>query len=139
MDQKNENNCARINLTANSSDLRTYTDADCASSAAYVWKKISTVDHENGIKVDFQKVPFPGYSYLPTKYAPKRIIFNKPATVVFWKDGTKTVVKCAKGEKWNEYNAFCAALAIKVFGSNSRVQKIVRSGEDQTKKGRHEK
>lgn len=26
----------------------------------------------------------------------KNVIFNDPATIVFWKDGTKTVVKCQK-------------------------------------------
>ena len=37
------------------------------------------------------------------KYTPKKIIFNGPATVVFWKDGTKTVVKRAKKDKDNKY------------------------------------
>ena len=41
---------------------------------------------------------------------PDRILKSKNATVVFWKDGTKTVVKCAKNEEPNEYNAFTAAL-----------------------------
>lgn len=74
--------------------------------------------------------------YISPKYDPSRIIFNDPATIVFWGDGTKTVVKRAEGEKWNEYNAFCAALAIKIFGNNSRVRKIVNSGEHQIKKGK---
>lgn len=55
-----------------------------------------------------------------------RIIFSPPATIVFWKDGTKTVVKCAKGEPFNEYNGFAAALLKKVFGSNSAVKKIIQ-------------
>ena len=62
------------------------------------------------------------------------IIYNDPATIVFWKDGTKTVVKRAKGEKFNKYYAFCAALAKKAFGNNSQVNKIVASGVDQTAK-----
>lgn len=61
-------------------------------------------------------------------YEPKRIIFNGPATIVFWKDGTKTVVKCADMEQYNRYNAFCAALAKKIFGTNSKVNRIVKSG-----------
>ena len=32
-----------------------------------------------------------GSAYLPKI---KKIIFNNPATIVFWEDGTKTVVKC---------------------------------------------
>ena len=64
-------------------------------------------------------------------YKPVRIIYNPPATIVFWSDGTKTVVKKRKGERFNEYNAFCAALAKKVFESNSAVNKIVKSGTHQ--------
>ena len=55
-----------------------------------------------------------------------RIIFSPPATIVFWKDGTKTVVKCAKGEPFSEYNGFSAALLKKVFGSNSAVKKLIQ-------------
>ena len=33
----------------------------------------------------------------------KDVIFNDPATIVFWKDGTKTVVKCQK-DKGDTYN-----------------------------------
>lgn len=72
---------------------------------------------------------------LPTmdpRYLPKKIIYNNPATIVFWKDGTKTVVKKAPNEKFNTYHAFCAALAKKIFGNNSRVNAIVNSGEYQT-------
>lgn len=56
---------------------------------------------------------------------PKKIMFNYPATIVFWEDGTKTVVKC---ETWIEpdlYNAFCAALAKKIFGSSSHLKKVI--------------
>lgn len=55
-----------------------------------------------------------------------RIIFSPPATIVFWKDGTKTVVKCADGEPFSEYNGFAAALLKKVFGSNSAVKKLIQ-------------
>lgn len=42
---------------------------------------------------------------LPTfdKNQIKDVIFNDPATIVFWKDGTKTVVKCQK-DKGDTYN-----------------------------------
>ena len=66
------------------------------------------------------------------RYIPEKIIYNNPATIVFWKDGTKTVVKKAPHEKFNTYHAFCAALAKKILGNNSRVNAIVKSGQYQT-------
>lgn len=30
----------------------------------------------------------------------ERVLFSKPATVVFWSDGTKTVAKCSECSKW---------------------------------------
>lgn len=31
----------------------------------------------------------------------ERVISNNPATIIFWKDGTKTVVKCMKGDTYD--------------------------------------
>lgn len=49
----------------------------------------------------------------------KRIIHNGPATIVFWKDGTRTVVKCMDGTVYDEYAAFTAAVCKKVYGSSA--------------------
>ena len=68
------------------------------------------------------------------KYTPKRIIRNGRATIVMWADGTKTIVKRAEGEPDNDYTAFTAALAIKIYGSNSEVNRIVRKTERQKSK-----
>lgn len=67
-------------------------------------------------------------------YIPRKILFNDPVSVVFWKDGTKTIVRRAKGEKFNKYTAFTAALAKKIFDNNTTVNKIVASGIDQKEK-----
>ena len=32
----------------------------------------------------------------------EKVTFNNPATVVFWKDGTKTVSKCKNGDTFNK-------------------------------------
>lgn len=66
------------------------------------------------------------------KHIPKKIIYNGPATIVFWADGEKTVVKRSKKEKDNKYNAFCAALAKKIYGNNSKVNHFVNSGIEET-------
>ena len=60
------------------------------------------------------------------RYTPKRIVRNGPATIVFWEDGTKTIVKRSPDEPDNAYAAFTAALGIKVFGSNSKLKRIIK-------------
>lgn len=54
-----------------------------------------------------------------------RIIFSPPATIVFWDDGTKTVVKAMEGEKFEKYAGFMAACMKKMFGSTSRAKAIM--------------
>ena len=81
-----------------------------------------------------KKIIFPDLMTTEPKPSPSRIIYNNPATIVFWNDGTKTVVKLAKGEKFNKYYAFCAALAKRIYGTNSALTKLVNSGYDQTAK-----
>ena len=61
-------------------------------------------------------------------YIPKKIYFNGPVTVVVWDDGTKTRVRRHDGDPDNRYSAFCAALAKKIFGNNTVVNKIVNTG-----------
>lgn len=60
-------------------------------------------------------------------YKPSRILKSGTATIVFWKDGTKTVVKCAPETTPNDYDAFTAALAIKIFDNNSKLKKLIRN------------
>lgn len=65
---------------------------------------------------------------------PPRIEKNGIATIVFWNDGTKTVVKRGADEPDSDYAAFTAALAIKTFGSNSAVKRIVAGTKEQESK-----
>lgn len=54
-----------------------------------------------------------------------KIIFNPPATIVFWEDGTKTVVKCAAEDEFSEYYGFLAALGKKVYENNNQIKKLI--------------
>ena len=60
---------------------------------------------------------------------PTKIIYSYPATIVFWNDGTKTVVKCSDHDYWDNYHGFCAALAKKMFGTNSHLKKMIEKVE----------
>lgn len=47
----------------------------------------------------------------------KKVIFNPPATIIFWKDGTKTVVKTRDDEDFDHEKGFAMAVAKKYFGT----------------------
>lgn len=57
---------------------------------------------------------------------PERILKSGNATIVFWRDGTKTVVKPEANTTLDDYTAFVAATAKKVYGSNSRIKKLMK-------------
>lgn len=65
----------------------------------------------------------------------KRILVSGICTIVFWVDGTKTIVRCKAGTEFNVYHAFTAALAKKIYGSNSQVNKIIKRKIQIQKKG----
>lgn len=56
-----------------------------------------------------------------------KVVFNDPATVILWADGTKTIVKNMDGTEFNPYHGFCAAVTKKIIGENSnhKVKKII--------------
>ena len=47
----------------------------------------------------------------------KRVIFNEPATIVYWDDGEKTVVKCKEGERFDPEKGLAIAISKKALGN----------------------
>lgn len=56
---------------------------------------------------------------------PKRILRSGNRTIVFWEDGSKTIVKLCEDCEDNPYDAFTAALAKKIFGTNSALKRMI--------------
>ena len=65
---------------------------------------------------------------------PKHIFKNGLYTTVIWSDGTKTIVKRGEDEPDDEYTAFTAALAKRLYGSTSAVKRIAEMTKVQSKK-----
>lgn len=68
-------------------------------------------------------MPYPGI---------KKVIFNNPVTIILWNDGTKTVVKCSKNEKFDPEKGLSMAISERVLGSYSKFKKIMDSAEDKS-------
>ena len=63
----------------------------------------------------------------------KKIIFNDPATIVYWKDGTKTVVKCQKGDYFDPEKGFAMAFLKKCWGNKSNFNDKLRKNIKEAK------
>lgn len=64
----------------------------------------------------------------PTIYLPeiKNVKFNGPATIVFWADGAKTVVKCQDGDDYSEEVGLAMCIVKKAFGNKSNYNDIFK-------------
>ena len=65
----------------------------------------------------------------PTKYVAleiKKVVFNDPATIVFWEDGTKTVVKCQPGDTYSKELGLAMALVKRFYNNKGSYNDIFR-------------
>lgn len=70
-------------------------------------------------KMDTKKIPTLAIAYI------KRVIFNPPATIVFWSDGEKTVVKCSKNESFDPEKGLAMAIVKRTQGNCEDYYKYI--------------
>lgn len=57
----------------------------------------------------------------------KKVIFNKPAVIVFWKDGTKTIVKAQGDEPYDKEKGLAMAIAKKALGNKGNYWNVFKA------------
>lgn len=55
----------------------------------------------------------------------KDVIYHPPATIVLWKDGTKTVVKCNDTEQYSKETGLLMCIAKKYYGNTGYFNKVL--------------
>ena len=55
----------------------------------------------------------------------ERLIFNDPATIVYWSDGVKTVVKCQPGDTFSAETGLMAAMLKRFMGNDNSYNKVI--------------
>ena len=56
----------------------------------------------------------------------KKVIFNAPATIVLWTDGTKTVVKCGKNDTYDLEKGLALCIAKKYLGNQGNFNNVFK-------------
>ena len=57
--------------------------------------------------------------------APKEVIFAPPATIVYWQDGSRTVVKCGEEDEFSEEIGFVLCFMKKWFGNTGKFNDYI--------------
>lgn len=55
-----------------------------------------------------------------------KVIFNGPATIVYWCDGEKTVVKCSDKDKFDAEKGIALCYMKKINGNKGRYNEILK-------------
>ena len=66
------------------------------------------------------------YVYVASELKIEKVIFNEPATIIFWNDGTKTVVKCQEGDEYDKEKGFAMCITKKFFGNKSNFNNVMK-------------
>jgi hypothetical protein len=56
----------------------------------------------------------------------KKAIFNDPATIVFWDDGTKTVVKCGEDDTYDKEKGLALCYMKRLFDNKGRYNEVLK-------------
>jgi hypothetical protein len=85
------------------------TNDDIFVVVKYEDEKYTRFFHDKELKIiDLKKE-------IKSEFSIRKVIFNKPETIVFWGDGTKTVVKCNKRDIYDYEKGIAMAITKKAF------------------------
>lgn len=108
----------------------------CVDSNPYCYKNITSNYYEERLVSLRKKKEEPealnSYaSYIISNtplYTPiiKKIVANDKTTIVMWNNGTKTIVRPSANDNYDLEAAVCAAIAKKIYGTNSAFKRMIK-------------
>ena len=121
------------NLWVSRHKLVTHTHAELASILEQVKRKcnLEAKDRIRAAMVDSSLHAYKAYDRCLETNATKLpeikdVIFNEPATIIIWKDGTKTVVKCQEGEGYDPEKGMAMAISKKALGNKGNYCEVFK-------------
>lgn len=74
--------------------------------------------------------------YIRPHFRIKKVIFNNPATIVYWSDGDKTVVKCGKDDTYSEETGLALCFMKKALGNKGNYNNTFKKYIKEKKNGK---
>ena len=66
------------------------------------------------------------FNSIKKKVTIEKVIFNDPATIVKWDDGTKTVVKCQPGDTYDAEKGLALCISKKFFDNKGNFNEVFK-------------
>ena len=82
--------------------------------------------HTVGQRSNTGKAYFRNETILAATFAIDRVYFNDPVTVVLWKDGTKTIVRCQEGDTYSTETGLALCFAKKALGNKGNFNDVFK-------------
>jgi hypothetical protein len=101
---------------------------NCTIDGCTGWHYISYTGNSTNSNVYISNMPI----ITNEDFIPVKIIYNCPATICYFKDGTKEVVKCAEDEDFIKEVGVMACIMKKIFKSRHQFVKLVEAGYENT-------
>ena len=89
-------------------------DSLCYAKSSFIIEKEK---EKKNMPVDRNK------AYIP---AINKVIFNNPATIVIWNDGTKTTVKCSERDEYSEEVGLAMCISKKALGNKGNFNEVFK-------------
>lgn len=116
-------NLSRVKFTKYADKAKVFSSLDDAEFFIHKYqiKNARIISYNN--KKDLNMVYAKSNDILPSI---KNVIFNAPATIVFWDDGTKTVVKCQEDDIYDPEKGLAMAITKKALGNNYEYYNTIK-------------
>ena len=121
-------------------DFRMKQDVRCYDSEVTITGRMSSIDastcyshavrtHTLEVNASIPSIKLDWNPKLETNI--RKVVFNDPATIVYWDDNTKTVVKCQKGDVFDKEKGLALCYMKKALGNKSSAfNKILKEYQD---------
>lgn len=111
------------NMYKNSTSTGNISSTSIAAGKADIGTTINTIntivkEYAADWKIEEGNMKKVEYNAMFKRAKIKNVIFNDPATIVFWSDGTKTVVKCGENDIYDPEKGLAMAVSKKYLGTN---------------------
>lgn len=120
------NGCLTIERTDTVKEICDYVSENESVLTSARKKYLTADDLESKLKTYAKNKEHENAQFFKQYFSIKQVIFNDPATIVIWADGTKTVVKCQDGDVFDKEKGLAMAISKRALGDKGNYCEVFK-------------